>query len=67
MSLNIELLESSFTQIKEQETKFSAHFYTNLFADYPMVKPLLTKSDMVEQQKKLFKIIAINLNLVVKF
>ena len=55
MSLNVELLESSFAQIKEREAEFSAHFYTNLFADYPIVKPLFTNSDMVEQQKKLFK------------
>jgi hypothetical protein len=37
MSLNVELLESSLAQIKERETEFSAHFYTNLFADYPIV------------------------------
>jgi hemoglobin-like flavoprotein len=55
MSLNVELLESSFAQIKERETEFSAYFYSNLFADYPIVKPLFTNSDMVEQQKKLFK------------
>lgn len=55
MSLNVELLESSFARVKEREAEFSAHFYNNLFADYPIVKPLFTNSDMVEQQKKLFK------------
>ncbi|MEH2178088.1 globin family protein [Nostoc sp.] len=55
MSLNIELLESSFSQIKEQETEFTTHFYTNLFADYPEVKPLFVNIDMKKQAKKLFK------------
>ena len=55
MPLNVELLESSFSQIKDQEAEFSASFYTNLFADYPIVKPLFTTTHMEEQQKKLFK------------
>ncbi len=55
MSLKVELLESSFSQIKEQETKFTMHFYTNLFADYPEVKPLFFNTYMEEQAKKLFQ------------
>ena len=55
MALNIELLESSFSQIKAQESEFTTHFYTNLFADYPEVKPLFASSDMEEQARKLFK------------
>ncbi len=55
MPLNVELLESSFSQIQDRETEFTTCFYTNLFADYPMVKPLFTKTHMEEQQKKLFK------------
>ena len=55
MPLNVELLESSFSQIKERKTEFTTCFYTNLFTDYPEVKPLFTKIHMEEQQKKLFK------------
>lgn len=55
MSLNVELLESSFSQIKEQETEFTTHFYLNLFADYPEVKPLFSNTHMEEQVRKLFK------------
>lgn len=62
MSLNVELLESSFLQIKEQETEFTTHFYTNLFADYPELKPLFANIHMEEQARKLFK----SLVLVVK-
>lgn len=55
MSLDVELLESSFSQIKEQRTDFTACFYSNLFADYPEVKPLFAQTQMEEQAKKLFK------------
>lgn len=55
MPLNVELLESSFLQIKDRETEFSTCFYTSLFAEHPIVKPLFTKTNMEEQQKKLFK------------
>ena len=55
MTLNVELLESSFSQIKAQETEFMTHFYTLLFADYPAVKPLFAKTHMEKQAKQLFK------------
>ena len=55
MSLNVELLESSFLQIKAQETECMTHFYTLLFADYPEVKPLFAKTHMEKQAKQLFK------------
>ena len=55
MPLNVELLESSFLQIKVQETEFMTHFYTNLFADYPEVKPLFANTHMEKQAKQLFK------------
>lgn len=55
MSLNIELLESSFLQIKARESEFTTHFYINLFADYPEVKPLFASTHMEEQARKLFK------------
>jgi hemoglobin-like flavoprotein len=55
MPLNVELLESSFLQIKVRETEFMTHFYTNLFADYPEVKPLFANTHMEKQAKQLFK------------
>ena len=55
MSLNVELLESSFVQIQERETEFTTYFYTRLFADYPQVQPLFANTQMEEQAKKLFK------------
>lgn len=55
MSLNIELLQSSFAQIRKQEAEFTTHFYTNLFADYPEVKPLFANTQMQKQAKQLFK------------
>jgi len=55
MPLNVELLESSFLQIKVQKIEFMTHFYTNLFADYPEVKPLFANTHMEKQSKQLFK------------
>ena len=53
--MNIELLESSFGQLKNREAEFSAYFYTNLLTDYPEVQPLFANTHMKEQQKKLFQ------------
>ena len=55
MSLNVELLESSFSQLKAQEVEFMAHFYTLLFVDYPEVTPLFANTHMEKQAKQLFK------------
>lgn len=55
MNLNGELLEQSFAQIRDRESEFTAYFYTNLFADYPEVKPLFANTDMEMQRQKLFK------------
>ena len=53
MSLNVEVLEQSFAQIKPRATKFSASFYSTLFTDYPQVQPLFAHTDMTEQRKHL--------------
>jgi hemoglobin-like flavoprotein len=53
MSLNVELLEQSFEQIKPRAEEFVASFYENLFAAHPEAKPLFAKTNMVEQQKHL--------------
>jgi hemoglobin-like flavoprotein len=62
MSLNVELLESSFSRIVEQELKFMDHFYIHLFADYPEVKPLFTNTNMEKQAKQLFKSLVLVVN-----
>ncbi|WP_148292362.1 MULTISPECIES: globin family protein [Planktothrix] len=53
MSLNVEILEQSFDKVKPRANEFAASFYENLFQDYPEVKPLFTKTDMKNQEKKL--------------
>ena len=53
MSLQIELLESSFDQIKPRLDEFGASFYENLFTAYPQAKPLFAKTDLTKQQVKL--------------
>jgi hemoglobin-like flavoprotein len=55
MSLNVELLEQSFEQIKPRANEFVASFYENLFAAHPEVKLLFANSNMVEQPQKLLK------------
>jgi len=62
MSLNVELLESSFSQIKPQEAEFMAYFYTTLFADYPEVKPLFANTHMEKQAKQLFRSLVLVVN-----
>lgn len=53
MSLNVEILEQSFEQVKPQAREFSASFYSTLLSDYPQVRPLFANTNMVEQEKKL--------------
>lgn len=54
MSLNTELLESSFAQIRDRSPEFTDYFYSTLFKDYPQVQPLFANTHMHEQGKKLF-------------
>lgn len=53
MSLQVELLESSFEGVKPQAEEFANSFYENLFTTYPEAKPLFTTTDMAAQKKKL--------------
>ncbi|MGF1492746.1 MAG: globin family protein [Microcoleaceae cyanobacterium] len=55
MSLNVELLEYSFAQVKQHSGEFTATFYSTLFSEYPEVQPLFSHTQMQEQGKKLFK------------
>ena len=53
MSLNVELLESSFEEIKPVADEFVASFYHHLFTANPEAKPLFDTTDMEAQKKKL--------------
>jgi len=53
MGLKIELLEQSFAAVAPQADKLADTFYTNLFADFPQVKPMFEQVEMSEQKKKL--------------
>ena len=53
LPLDIELLESSFAQIKPRLSEFSLSFYTNLFIIYPETKTLFANTDMEAQSQKL--------------
>lgn len=66
MSLQTELLTTSFDLLKEQQEEFSNCFYENLFSDYPQVKPLFAHTDMQEQPKKLFASLVLVVNNLTK-
>lgn len=54
MSLNVEVLEKTFNQVKPHANEFAASFYENFFQTYPEIKPLFNNTDLASQQKKLF-------------
>ncbi|MEO1340110.1 MAG: globin family protein [Cyanobacteria bacterium J06635_13] len=51
--LQVELLESSFEEIKPQANEFVGSFYENLFTANPEAKPLFEHTDMAAQKKML--------------
>ena len=53
ITLDVELLESSFCKIRPQLSEFAASFYHNLFITYPETKPLFANTDMKAQEQKL--------------
>ncbi len=53
MSLQVELLETSFAQIRPRLDEFGESFYTNLFTTYPEAKPLFSDTSMAIQHQKL--------------
>lgn len=53
MSLNIELLEQSFSEVSSQGNELVERFYRHLFADFPQVRPLFQNVEIGQQQKKL--------------
>lgn len=59
MTLNIQLLETSFCKVKHNAVKFSASFYGHLFNHHPELKPLFAKADLAAQEKKIIASLAI--------
>lgn len=53
MSLQVELLETSFEKVKPHANEFITSFYDNLFTDYPAAKPLFEHTNMSAQGQKL--------------
>ena len=53
MSLQVEVLEKSFDEIKPHADEFVASFYDNLFTANPEAKPLFEHTDMASQKKML--------------
>jgi nitric oxide dioxygenase len=53
MTLQIDVLETSFQEIAPQGEAFVAAFYERLFAHYPQTRAFFAATDMKEQQKKL--------------
>ena len=59
MSLNIELLETSFQAVSPRADDLMDIFYDKLFAQHPQVKSLFETVDMAKQKKQLFASLAL--------
>jgi len=59
MSLQIELLESSFQAIAPCGEAFVAAFYERLFTRFPQTRAFFASTDMKEQRKKLLGALAL--------
>jgi nitric oxide dioxygenase len=55
MSLNVELLQGSFEQVKPAATQLTSRFYELIFTDYPDLKPLFAHTDMPKQRQMLLQ------------
>jgi hemoglobin-like flavoprotein len=62
VALNVELLESSFAQIKVNSSEVTKQFYTLLFTDYPEIQPLFANTQMEKQRKQLFQSLVFTIN-----
>jgi hemoglobin-like flavoprotein len=54
MTLNVELLEQSFEQLKPNLEEFISSFYLTLFHDSPQIGHLFDHTDMAKQRKMMF-------------
>jgi hemoglobin-like flavoprotein len=59
MTLQIELLESSFQTLAPRGEEFVAAFYERLFTNFPQTRAFFTSTDMKEQKKKLLGALAL--------
>src|SRR5712691_273438 len=59
MTLQIELLESSFQAIAPQGEGFVTAFYDRLFTSFPQTRAFFAPTDMKEQRKKLLGALAL--------
>ncbi len=59
MSLNVELLRSSFKAVSHKADRLVEKFYELLFDRYPSVRPLFENARMEEQRKMLLRSIAL--------
>ena len=59
MTLQVSLLEQSFSHILPQKEAFAEAFYDRLFEQFPQVKPLFMNTDMKLQQNKLLGALAL--------
>lgn len=55
MALQVEVLQETFQQIKENTDEFAISFYENVFHDYPYIQPLFARTNMLEQRKHLVR------------
>jgi hemoglobin-like flavoprotein len=62
MTLNVELLESSFARINDRGAEFTDRFYAILLADYPEIQPLFASTHMEKQGKQLFQSLVFTVN-----
>ncbi|MGE0547024.1 MAG: globin domain-containing protein [Kofleriaceae bacterium] len=53
MTLDVQLLRSSFELVAEREPMMTARFYEILFERYPQAKPLFSHNSAKQQQKML--------------
>jgi hemoglobin-like flavoprotein len=59
MTLQIELLETSFQAIAPRGEEFVTAFYERLFTNYPQTRAFFASTDMKEQRKKLLGALAL--------
>lgn len=59
MSLDVEVLESSFALVAGRADELARRFYERLFERNPQVQPMFGHLDMVEQRKKLIASLAL--------
>src|SRR6266851_10288559 len=59
MTLQIELLETSFQAIAPRGEEFVTAFYERLFTNYPQTRAFFALTDMKEQRKKLLGALAL--------